>query len=61
MGYTKLFNILGDNQKLKSLITNVSSGYMELPYIINSTLSLLDDESPFLNLISDNNKKALDR
>ena len=59
MGYTKLFNILGDNQKLKSLITNVSSGYMELPYIINSTLSLLDDESPFLNLISDNNKKAL--
>ena len=59
MGYTKLFEVLKDETKLTSLITNLSSGYIEVPYIISETLKLLDDDSIYFNAISDSNKRSL--
>ena len=59
MSYTKLFDIIRDNDKLKSFITNMSSGYVGLPYIMEETLKMLEDDSIFANIISDNNKRAL--
>lgn len=59
MGYTKLFKILENDTKLKSLITNLSSGYLDVPYIVSETLKVLDDESIFFNMISNSNKKSL--
>lgn len=59
MGYTKLFEILKDEVKLTSLITNLSGGYIEVPYIVKETLKVLEDDSVFFNLISDSNKRAL--
>jgi len=59
MSYNKLFELLGDNQKLKSLVTNISSGYIELPFLLSATLHILEDDSPYVNIITDNNKLAL--
>ena len=59
MGYTKLFDIIKDDIKLISFITNMSSGCVELPYIMEETLKLLEDDSLYCNIISDNNKRAL--
>ena len=38
MGYTKLFELLKDKTKLTSLITNLSSEFIEVPYLISETL-----------------------
>ena len=59
MSYNKLFKLIEDNQKLKSLITNMSSGYIELPFLLSATLHILEDDSPYVNIIPDNNKIAL--
>lgn len=61
MGYKKLFNLLNteDDKKIQSMICNLSSGYMDVPYLISETLKLLDDEHPYSGIITDNNKKAL--
>lgn len=59
MTFDKLFNLLGDNQQTKSLITNISKGKFEMPYLITETIRMLSDESPYLNLISDTNKVIL--
>lgn len=59
MGYNKLFQLLDDNTKMTSFISNLSSGVMDIPYIMIETLKILDDDSPFFGIISDSNKKAL--
>lgn len=59
MSYNKLFEVLADDVKLKSFITNLSSGFIEVPYIISETLKILDDDSIFINMISDSNKRSL--
>lgn len=59
MEYTKLFNLLDNDQKTQSFITNLSSGFMEVPYLVSETLNLLSDDSVFYNMISDANKKCL--
>lgn len=62
MSYNKLFELLEDNQKLKSLITNISnmsSEGAEIPFLFSATLHILEDDSPYANLISDKNKVAL--
>lgn len=59
MGYTKLFELLKDETKLTSLITNLSSGFIDVPYLISETLKLLADDSIYYNAISDNNKISL--
>lgn len=59
MSYNNLFKILNDNLKLKSLITNMSSGYVDIPYIVSETLKVLEDGHPFEKIISDSNKIAL--
>lgn len=59
MGYNKLIEIIKDDVKLTSFITNISSGYLDIPYIMEETLKVLDDDSPMFNLISESNKKAL--
>ena len=48
-----------DDVKITSFIKNMSSGYMELPYIMEQTLDMLSDDSPMYNIITDSNKKAL--
>lgn len=59
MSYNKLFKLLEDNTRMTSFISNISSGYMEIPYIISETLSILEDDNPFFGIISDSNKKSL--
>lgn len=59
MSYNKLFKLLENDTKLTSFITNISSGEIDVPYIMTETIKLLDDEHPFCNIISDSNKKAL--
>lgn len=59
MGYTKLNELLGDDIKMKSFISNITSGCIDMPYIVKETVKILDDEHPFFNIITDNNKKAL--
>jgi len=59
MSYNNVFKILDTNTKLKSLITNMASGYIDVPYIISETLKLLEDGSVFENIISDSNKVVL--
>lgn len=62
MGYNKLFSLLEDSEadnKIKSMICNLSSGYMEIPYLMTETLKVLEDEHPYSGIIPDKNKKAL--
>ena len=59
MSYNKLFEVLQEDNRLISFISNLSSGYLDVPYLIKETLNLLEDESPMINIVSDNNKKAL--
>lgn len=59
MSYNKLFKLLEDNTKLTSFISNISSGYMDIPYIMSETLGILEDDNIFFNMISDSNKKSL--
>ena len=59
MSHTKLFSLLENDLKLQSLVKNLASGYIEVPYIIEQTLKILEDDSPFQNIISDVNKKSL--
>lgn len=59
MEYTKLLNLLGNDTKMTSFISNLSSGYLEVPYIISETLKILEDDNPFFNIISESNKKSL--
>lgn len=59
MSFNKLFKVLDDDVKLTSLITNLSNGYIEVPYIINETFNALEDGSPYLNIINDGNKRSL--
>jgi hypothetical protein len=59
MSYNKLFSLIEEDSRMTSFISNISSGYMDIPNIMVETLKLLEDESPFVNLISDSNKKSL--
>ena len=59
MSYNKLFKLLEDNTRMTSFISNISSGYMEVPYIMSETLKILEDDNPFFGIISDSNKKSL--
>lgn len=59
MSYNKLFKLLEDNTRMTSFISNISSGYMEIPYIMSETLKILEDDNPFYGIISDSNKKSL--
>lgn len=59
MGYNKLFELLKDDIKLKSFVSNLSGGNMEVPYIMTKTFELLEDDSVMFNHISDSNKVAL--
>lgn len=59
MSYNKLFKLLEDNTRMTSFISNISSGYMEIPYIMSETLKILEDDNPFFGIISDSNKKSL--
>ena len=59
MSYNKLFKLLEDNTRMNSFISNISSGYMEVPYIMSETLKILEDDNPFFGIISDSNKKSL--
>lgn len=57
MSFTKLFNIV--DEKTQSLIKNLSSGYIEVPYLIEEILKLLEDSHPLSDLILEINKKHL--
>ena len=57
MSFTKLFNIVDD--KTQSLIKNLSSGYIEVPYLIEEIIKLLEDEHPLSDFILEINKKHL--
>lgn len=59
MGHIKLNKLIENDVKMTSLITNLTSWDMDLPYIIKETLKTLDDDNPFCNIISDSNKIAL--
>lgn len=59
MELTKLKDIIKDDVKMTSFITNISSGYLDIPYIMEETLKMLSDNSPFFNMITDTNKIAL--
>lgn len=59
MSYNKLFKLLEDNTRMTSFISNISSGYMEIPYIMSETLKILEDDNPFFGIISNSNKKSL--
>lgn len=59
MSYNKLFKLLENNTRMTSFISNISSGYMEIPYIMSETLKILEDDNPFFGIISDSNKKSL--
>lgn len=59
MECNKLINFMQDDVKTTSFIKNMSSGYMELPYIMEQTLDMLSDDSPMYNIITNSNKKAL--
>ena len=59
MSYSKLFKLLEDDIRMSSFISNISSGYLEIPYIMTETLSILDDNNPFFGIISESNKKSL--
>lgn len=59
MSYNKLFKLLEDNTRMTSFISNISSGYTEIPYIMSETLKILEDDNPFFGIISDSNKKSL--
>ena len=59
MSYNKLFKLLEDNTRMTSFISNISSGYMEIPFIMSETLKILEDDNPFFGIISDSNKKSL--
>lgn len=59
MSYNKLFKLLEDNTRMTSFISNISSGYMEIPYIMSETLKIFEDDNPFFGIISDSNKKSL--
>lgn len=57
MSFDKLFKLVDD--KTQSFIQNLSSGYIEVPYIMSETLKILEDDSVFCNIVSDSNKKSL--
>lgn len=40
-------------------MSNISGGYMDIPYIMTETLKILEDDNPFFGIISDSNKKSL--
>ena len=52
MSHTKLFSLLENDLKLQSLVKNLASGYIEVPYIIEQTLkiSLTSLIAPRLNI-----------
>ena len=57
MSFTKLFTIV--DEKTQSLIKNLSSGYIEVPYLIGEILKLLEDDHPLSDFILEINKKHL--
>lgn len=59
MSFNKLFELLKDKERDKSIILNVSSGNLDFPFLITKTVSMLEDNNAFSNIISDNNKIAL--
>ena len=59
MKFERLFDIIGDNKQLSSLINNLSKEAFEVPFLMQKTLEMLSDESPYVNIITDGNKKAL--
>ncbi len=61
MSNNKLLELVSNNEKLHSFITNISSGNIGIPYLLDETLKMLDDDSPMYCAISDDNKLALCR
>ena len=61
MAHSKLLELISDDKKLTAFITNISSGYMDIPYIMTKTLEILEDDNPMFNIITDGNKIALCR
>lgn len=59
MAHNKLFKLIEDDNKLTAIVSNLSSTNIEQPYIIQNTIDILGDTSPFFNFISDSNKRAL--
>ena len=59
MSYNKLFKLVEDDSRMTSFISNISSGCMEIPYIMSESLKILEDDNPLFNIISDSNKKSL--
>lgn len=59
MTFNKLFEVVEENTQVKSIISNVSYGIMDTPFLMNKTVEMLADDSPYLNIISDENKQAL--
>ena len=57
MSFTKLFSIV--DEKTQSLIKNLSSGYIDVTYLIEEILKLLEDSHPLSDLILEINKKHL--
>ena len=47
------------DSKSISFLTNLSSGYLDVPYLLEETLKMLDDDNPLSDVIPDNNKIAL--
>jgi len=59
MGYTKLFKVLNNDVKLTSFISNISSGYLDVPFLMSETLKMLDDDNPMSSIITETNMKSL--
>lgn len=59
MTFNKLNELLNNDTQLGSFILNISKGKFETPFIMTKTVELLSDESPYINIISDNNKVSL--
>lgn len=59
MGYDSIKKLIADNQNLSTLITNLTNGGFGTPYIMQSTLEILDDTDATFKIIPDGNKIAL--
>lgn len=59
MSYTKLFKLIENDKRMTAFMSNVTSGCMDISFLMSETVKLLEDESIFCNLISDSNKIAL--
>lgn len=61
MGYSHINKLLEDDKELKKLMHSLENAKVENIYIVKEILSILEDDSPYLGMLSDSNKKALCR